>query len=393
MTISAVRDVDGAVIAGWCELPVSRRPHRPARELLAQAVAGAIAHAGIVPSEVDGFAVGGFTLGPDHAVDLALRLGLRVQWLSPQDPGGSGALNGVLGAARAVLAGDAEVVVCAAADTTDPASLARLNATFSTSFAEALAPIGAASAPVVFAFVQNEHARRTGTSREDLGRVAAAQRRCASRNPVAMFRAPLSVPQYLDAPAVAEPIGLYDCVYPGSGAAAVVVMSEDRARRIRRPVAHLRAGFSVHGHGSRAAMTFGWREHAAALYDACGLGPRDLSVLELYDDFPVMVAIQLDELGLLGGGGLRAFLDRESHGVAGAVPFNTGGGMLNIGQAGGAGGFVPLVQAARQVTHQAGDTQVAGASAALATGLGMIDQDGPQSVGALVMSRPGVGRA
>ncbi|WP_159502026.1 thiolase family protein [Microbacterium sp. 18062] len=391
MTRSSVRTFDGAIVAGWHELAVTKRVGRPARELLATAVSAAIAHAGLTPADIDGFAVGGFTLAPDHAVDLAARSGLRVGWLAPQDPGGPGAINALLQAASAVLHGDATAVVCAAADTTDAVALATVNANFSTTFAETLTPIGAGAATVVFGLLQEEHRARTGSTRDDLGRIAVAQRRNGTRNAHALFRTPLTVAEYLASPPIVEPLHLLDCVFPGSGAAAFVVTTRETLGARARQAVRVDAGFTEHGGARPSQLDFGWSRHSAALYDAAGRGPRDLSLLELYDDFPLMVAVQLEELGFAERGDLRGFLDTHDLDIAGSLPVNTGGGMLSCGQAGGAGGYLPIVQALRQLAAQAGDTQVREAHSALVTGLGMIDQDGPQSIGAAILSAAAIG--
>lgn len=388
MSSARLRATSGAVLAGWHELAVTKTKERPSRVLLAEAVQGAIRHSGFDPSEVDGFAVGGFTLGPDHAVDLAARCGLGVTWLAPQDPGGPSGINALLQAASAVRAGDASVVVCAAADNTDAASLAALNASFSTSFAEGLAPIGAAAATVVFAFLQEQHQARYGSSRRDFGQIAVAQRRNAANNPRALFRKPLSIEDYLTALPVAEPIHLFDCVYPGSGAAAVVVTTADRLRGRGRQSVAIDGGFLSHGQAQPEELDFGWAAYAPALFELAGRGPGEFSTVELYDDFPFMVAVQLEELGFFRRGELSQFLAANTFAPDSSLPLNTGGGMLNCGQGGGAGGYLPLVQAARQLAGQAGATQVSGANSALITGLGMIDQNGPQSVGAAVLSVP-----
>ncbi|MFI6025918.1 thiolase family protein [Amycolatopsis magusensis] len=381
--MTPVRDTRGAVIAGWHELPVTKRIERPTRELLADAISGAVRHAGLTAADIDGLAVGGFTLAPDHAVDLAARNGLRVNWLAPQEPGGPGAVNALLQAAAAVLSGQATAVVCAAADTTDTATLAEVNANFSTGFAETLAPIGAAAATVVFALLQQEHQAVTGSTREDFGRIAVAQRRNGARNERALFRKPITVADYLASIPIVEPLHLLDCVFPGSGAAAFVVTAEALGSR---QAVRVDAGFTEHAGNRPQELDFGWARHAAALYDVAGRGPGDFSVLEFYDDFPLMVAVQLEELGFATRGDLGGFLAAHSLDIGGNLPVNTGGGMLSCGQAGGAGGYLPVVQAARQLSGQAGPTQVPGARAALVTGLGMVDQDGPQSIGAAVLS-------
>ena len=75
------------VIAGAFEARYERHaaPERDTSALLAEAVAGALRDAGVGAEQIDGLGVASFSLGPDHAVDLAWRLGLRVRWLM-EDP-------------------------------------------------------------------------------------------------------------------------------------------------------------------------------------------------------------------------------------------------------------------------------------------------------------------
>ena len=100
-----------AVIAGAIEVAYARRPD-PAtttETLLAEAVARALAETGLERREVDGLAVASFTLPPDHAIDLAWKLGLRPRFLMDDANGGASGLNMLQHALRAVEAGDADV--------------------------------------------------------------------------------------------------------------------------------------------------------------------------------------------------------------------------------------------------------------------------------------------
>jgi 3-oxoacyl-[acyl-carrier-protein] synthase III len=108
-----------AVIAGAVESPYTRRPD-PAvtttESLLADAFLRVLAQTGIRREEVDGLAVASFTLAPDHAVDLAWRLGLRPRWLLDDANGGVAGITMLQHALRAVEAGDASTIVLLAGD-------------------------------------------------------------------------------------------------------------------------------------------------------------------------------------------------------------------------------------------------------------------------------------
>jgi acetyl-CoA acetyltransferase len=98
-----------------------------------------------------------------------------------------------------------------------------------------------------------------------------------------------------------------------------------------------------------------------------------LDFLQLYDDYPIAVLKQLEDLGFcdLGDGG--PFLERTDIGLGGTLPINTGGGLLSVGQPRLGGGFIPIVEAVRQLRGEAGERQVSGASAGLVSGIGLID--------------------
>ena len=91
------------------------------------------------------------------------------------------------------------------------------------------APTGFGGANGLFGIIQRKHMDTYGTRRDQLGRIAVGQRESATLNPNALFRTPLSLEEYLNARVIAEPIHLYDCVLPCSGAEAVLVAPLDRA--------------------------------------------------------------------------------------------------------------------------------------------------------------------
>jgi acetyl-CoA acetyltransferase len=206
-----------------------------------------------------------------------------------------------------------------------------------------------------------------GLERSDYGAIAVAQRSWAALNPGAAYRDPLTLDEYLDAPLVAPPLGRYDCVPVVSGADALLVSRP----RPGAPAVHVRALRASFNHDNQLGdgLATGLASLAAELWDRAGFGPEDVDLACVYDDYPAMVLVQLDELGLVPGGDLRGFLRRLGRE---RWPLNPSGGQLSAGQAGAAGGMHGLVEAVRQLTGQAGERQVAGARRAVVTGYGMV---------------------
>jgi len=118
-----------------------------------------------------------------------------------------------------------------------------------------------------------------------------------------------------------------------------------------------------------------------------GLKPKDVDFVETYDDYPVIVMMQLEDLGFCMKGEAPDFVRSHSFTNEGTFPQNTSGGQLSIGQAGAAGGFLGLVEAMRQLTAQQLGTQVPDAKTCLVSGFGMINYDRGLSSCAAILAR------
>src|SRR5829696_8384043 len=98
-----------------------------------------------------------------------------------------------------------------------------------------------------------------------------------------------------------------------------------------------------------APLRGGWEIFANALYADAGYGPHDMDFVQAYDDYPIMVAIQLEDLGFCRKGEVSAFLAKNTFSWDGSLPLNTGGGQLSVGQAGIGGGLLSVTEAVRQL--------------------------------------------
>ncbi len=356
------------LLVGAAETPYARRPQGVTTlSLLGQAASGALEDAGLDPADIDGLGVASFSLAPDHAVDLAWRLGLRLRWLMEDTNGGASALNMLQHARRAVEAGDAEAVLLLAGDALSAGDFRRLADQHNSATRDHLAAIPVAGPNALFALLTRRHMREHGLERDTYGRVVIAQRSWAARNPGAVYREPLTMTEYLDAPTVAEPLSVLDCVPIVAGADAVVLTSV-----ARRPAVEIAALAASHNYDQQEGdgLRTGLAEAAQGLWEEATLGPEEVDVASVYDDYPVMVLAQLTDLGFVADGDLERFARERLETLK--LPVNTSGGQLCAGQAGAAGGMHGLVEAVRQLQGHAGDRQVPGASTALVTGYGMI---------------------
>ena len=358
------------VIAAAYETPYERHPRagRTTSSLLCDALVGVLARARLDAGDVDGLGVSSFTLQPDHVIDLAWRLGLRVRWLMQDPLGGASGINLLQHAVRAVEAGDARCIVLLAGDAMDRGGLKSLNDNYNAAARDHLAPLHDASPNALFAMLTTRHSRATGLGERDYAQIALAQRRWAGTNPGAAYRAPLSIEDYLAGRMVTAPLRQFDCVPVVAGADALVVGTADRFGRGVRVTA-IEAAYNV-DHQDGDGWTTGLATVRDSFWDRAGFGPADVDVVGVYDDYPVMALAQLDDLGLIADGDLARFLHVD---LAGRHrPVNTSGGQLSSGQAGAAGGMHFLVEAVNQLQGRRGPGQVPSARRAVVSGYGMV---------------------
>ena len=358
-----------AAIVGAGETPYTRRPAPGAstESLLADAARRTLASAGLEPRAVDGLAVASFSLQPDHAVDLAWKLGLRLRWLMDDANGGASGLNMLAHARRAIEAGDAARVLVLGGDLFTPESFRELLTNYNRTTRDELVPLGYGGPNELFAALTLRHMQATGLEESDYAQIPLAQRAWAVGNPGALYREPLSLEQYLAAPVVAEPLRRFDCAPLAAGADGVVLASAGAKAHVR--IRSIRAVYNHDGQGGDGLAT-GLADEADGLYAEAGIGPEDVDVVSVYDDYPVMAAIQLAELGFAPSGDLRRLLHERI--ATRSLPVNTSGGQLSAGQAGAAGGLHGLVEVVRQLRGEAVGRQVEGARRAVVSGYGMV---------------------
>jgi acetyl-CoA acetyltransferase len=373
-----------AVIIGAAETRYQRHPAAgtTALGLMAEAGAAALDAAGVGADRVDGLAVSSFTVAPDRAVDVAWRLGLHPRYLADEAAGGTAAVAMLRQAVRAVEAGDAECVLLLSGDVFPGDSFGGMTDRFNSATAEHLAPLEFGGPNALFALLTARHAERFGLGREAYGFVSVAQRRSAADNPGAAYRDPLTLAQYLAAPLVSDPLCIYDCVPVVAGAGAVVVA---RAGIGTAPPVRVRSFATSYnaddqdGDGLQTPLA----QLAPRLWEEAGAGPGDVDLLGVYDDYTVMVLIQLADLGYVPDGDVGRFVAREV--ASGRLRFNTAGGQLSAGQAGAAGAMHGLVEVVRQLQGRAPGGQVADARLGLVTGYGMTTYRYGAAAGAAVL--------
>ena len=380
----------GVAVAVPITVPYQRYSTQGAHWFVGQALQALIQASGVAKDDIDGLCLSSFSLSPDTAVGLTQHLGLSPRWLDHIPTGGASGVMSLRRAARAVQAGDAEVVACIGADTNHVDSFRQTLGSFSHFARDASYPYGSGGPNSVFAFITANYMRTYGAQREDFGRIAVDQRSNALKNPNALFKKPLSLDEYMAGRPISDPIHLFDCVMPCAGADAFLVMSEKRAQDLGLPHAVIRGAIERHNaYASDPIMVQGgWRRDLADLYAQADATPAQVDFVQTYDDYPVIVMMQFEDLGFCAKGEGPQFVRDHSLTHDGSFPNNTSGGQLSVGQAGAAGGFIGMVEALRQLCDQAGERAVPGAQLGLVSGFGMVTYDRCLCTGAVLLGRP-----
>jgi acetyl-CoA acetyltransferase len=218
----------------------------------------------------------------------------------------------------------------------------------------------------IYAAAARSHMQRYGTTAEHFAMVSAKNSYHGSLNPRAQFREAMTVEEVLAAPTIAEPLTRPMCSPIGDGAAAVVIVSARKARAldltdpVRVASSVLRSGWD-HDAGAEGLSEVCCRE----AYDDAGLGPEDLSLVELHDASAPAELIGYESIGLCPkgeGGGLLA--DGATR-LGGRIPVSTSGGLLRKGHPIGATGIAQVVEITEQLQGRAGARQVEGARVGL----------------------------
>lgn len=381
------RDYSGIAVTTPVSCEYVRTSRRTMPWFLGRAFSELVKRSGINKAEIDGLAVSSYQMTPDNGASMTEVLGISPRFLIDFPYGGASGVLALKRAARAVQNGDAEVVACLAGDIAVQGY--GFNAAFSTFSRDHVYPNGGGGMNAVFALITSNYMNEFGATREDFARICIAQRANSQGHPMALFNRPLTMDSYMNARPISDPLVLFDCVPRVCGSEGFLVMSEDRAKSLGQPYA-LIAG-AVERHNAYAddpvVSRFGIAEECELLYEMAGIGPQDVDFIEAYDDYPVMVAMELEAIGFSQPGEAIKLVREKDLTVEGDMPVNTSGGMLSLGQAGAGGGFVHVTEAIAQVTGRAMGRPVPDAEIGLVSCLGTVNYDRGLCTAATILRR------
>ena len=365
-------------IVGVAESDLGKVPGKSALELQAQAAMLALADAGLKLSDVDG--VFAHTDDRFSSLQVSEFLGLRPRFVDSTNVGGMSNLLHVQRAMAAIAAGMCEVALITYGSTQLSDDSRKGGAVAAdvphTPRGQFILPYGHLSPIGYYAMVAQLHMHRYGTTPKDLAEVAVAARRWAQLNPKAYRREPTSIDEVMASPLVAEPLRQRDCCLVTDGGGAMVVVSAERARDLRRKPVYVLGAAETHVHHYTPFNTGDWLDTgvastAEAALRMAGVTRADIDVVQIYDHFTIGVIQSLEELGFCKRGEGGAFVADGALAPGGRLPVNTSGGGLSYGHPGMFGMFV-AIEAVRQLRGECGERQLPKAELALCHAPGLV---------------------
>ncbi len=368
-----------AYVAGAYELPTRHAPDKSVAQLHAEAARGALADAGLTFADVDGYFCAGDAPG-GGPMWMADYMNLKLSWLDGTESGGCSYLVHIGHAAAAIATGKCKVALITLAGKPRSSGMATGTAP------RVLGPdrpevpwespfrwtIGG-----VYGMMMQRHMHEYGTTPEQIAWVKVAASQHAQHNPHALLRKTVTVEDVVNSPIVSDPLRRLDCCVITDGGGAIVLTTPEIAKTLKRPLVKVvGAGQTINTNdGGYATLTHSGAERSGPVaFAEAGVTPADIDYASIYDNFTIMVVIQLEDLGFCKKGeGGRFVADGNLISGIGKLPFNTDGGGLCNNHPANRGGITKAIEAVRQLRGEAHPAvQVEDCRLALACGPGLV---------------------
>lgn len=232
----------------------------------------------------------------------------------------------------------------------------------------------------MFGGAGREYRWEHGTKKETFAQISVKARQHASRNPFALFNQVMSLEEIMASEEVFDPLTRFQCCPPTCGAGAAILCSDDFAKKhgITNPVyiaaQSMTTDFASSFEEKSMIKMVGYdmtKSAARQVYEASGIGPEDIQVIELHDCFTANELLTYEALGLCPEGGAEQFIWDADNTYGGKYVTNPSGGLLSKGHPLGATGLAQCTELVWQLRGSADKRQVAGARVALQHNLGL----------------------
>ena len=379
------RDV---LVAGVGMIPFSKPgANEPYPQMAAHAAKAALADAGIGYEQVQqayvGYVYADSTAGQRALYEVGMT-GIPVVNVNNNCSTGSTAL---FLARQAVQSGAAECVLALGFEQMIPGALGTVFQDRPSPFerfdnvTDELVDVALPLALRYFAGAGKAHMDEFGTPLATFAKIRAKASRHAANNPLALFRTVVTEDEVMESKPLWPGVltRLMACP-PTCGAAAAVICSGDFAKkhglntgvRIKAQAMTTDTPATFEARDMREVVGFSMAQQAARqVYEAAGIGPEDVDVVELHDCFAQNELLSYESLGLCPVGGAQKFVDDGDNTYGGKVVTNPSGGLLSKGHPLGATGLAQCFELTHQLRGTAEQRQVEGARLALQHNLGL----------------------
>ncbi len=210
----------------------------------------------------------------------------------------------------------------------------------------------------MYAYYTKSYMERFGLTQDHFVRLAVKSHQNGSKNPHAMYQNPVTAQEVLQSGEVAFPLTRMMCSPVCDGAAAVVICSKKKAARITQTPVWIAASVVGSGRISDDLKDTLTRRLAPRAYEAAGIGPKEIDVIEVHDATSPSEIISLIELGLVPGESAAEWIDKGFLEINGRLPSNPSGGLTAKGHPIGATGLGQIHEIVNQLRGTAGERQV-----------------------------------
>nr|XP_020474006.1 non-specific lipid-transfer protein isoform X1 [Monopterus albus] len=241
--------------------------------------------------------------------------------------------------------------------------------------------VAAPAAPQMFGNAGREHMEKYGTKPEHFAKIAWKNHKHSTNNPYSQFQDEYTLEQVMSSRKVFDFLTLLQCCPTSDGAGAAVLASKAFVRKhglenqaveivAQEMVTDLASTFEENSCIKMVGYDMSWLA-AKKCYEAAGLKPSDIDVVELHDCFSANELITYEALGLCPEGKAGELIDRGDNTYGGKFVVNPSGGLISKGHPLGATGLAQCAELCWQLRGQAGKRQVPGAKVALQHNIGL----------------------
>ena len=232
-----------------------------------------------------------------------------------------------------------------------------------------------ATFPSLYAMIAKRHMHEYGTTREQLAQFSVVNHKNAKNNPNAQFPFEISVDKVINSTMVADPLTLLDCSPVSDGAAAVIMVPAQDAKKYTDTPIYVKASTQASGtialHSRKDLTTIESTKVASRkAYKLAGVTTKDIDLTEVHDCFSINGLLAVEDLGFAKKGEGGVAIEEGQTEIDGDFPINPSGGLKARGHPLGATGIAQAAEVAWQLRGESGKRQVEGAEVGMAHNIG-----------------------